>query len=211
MDDNVYRTTRKYNLHLVDDSHCDENGMPFVFRTDHVPRSLIPFSVAQSSGDFASGVHFFIDDYRFERVWNQPERYIPMLKKFDCVLTPDFSTYSDMPLPMQAWNVYRNRALGNIWTREGIEVIPSLSWGGVDSFDVCFSGLPKESVYAVSTVGCTKKKQSIDGFRIGMDEAIKRLNPSKLVVYGKSFNGYDFSGLDCVFIKHNTMGGLNGR
>lgn len=43
------------------------------------------------------GIHFFIDDYQFQRVWNQPDRYIAPLKRFQCVLTPDFSTYMDMP------------------------------------------------------------------------------------------------------------------
>lgn len=71
--------------------------------------------------------------------------------------------------------------------------------------------MPEGSVYAVSTIGCTKQKASIDGFKIGMDEAIRRLKPSKLIVYGKAFSGYDFSDIDCVFIHHNTMEGLHGR
>lgn len=83
--------------------------------------------------------------------------------------------------------------------------------GGVASFDFCFDGLPRGSVYAVSTIGCTKQRASIDGFKLGMDEALKRLDPSKLIVYGKSFNGYDFSNVDAVFIRHNTMEGLHGR
>jgi len=33
-----------------------------------------------------------------------------MLAKYDCVLTPDFSTYTDMPTPMKLWNIYRSRA-----------------------------------------------------------------------------------------------------
>ena len=44
------------------------------------------------------GVHFFIDDYQFERLWRFPDRYIPLLQEYDCVLTPDFSIYVDMPL-----------------------------------------------------------------------------------------------------------------
>lgn len=211
MDKNVYRTAEKYNLHLIDDSHCDNQGMPVIYGTQHVTEDLIPFSRAMTSRDFGCGVHFFIDDYRFERVWNQPERYIPIIQRFDCVLTPDFSTYSDMPLPMQRWNIYRNRALGNLWQRNGIEVIPSLSWGGEDSFDFCFDGLPVGSVLAVSTVGCTRGKKATNAFRAGMDEALRRLRPSRLIVYGKSFDCYDFSKTDCLFVRSNTMGGFDGR
>ena len=44
------------------------------------------------------GVHFFIDDYQFERLWNDPEKYIEKLKQYAVVATPDFSPYGDMPM-----------------------------------------------------------------------------------------------------------------
>ena len=43
------------------------------------------------------GVHFFIHDYQFERIWQRPVRYTEFLKKFSFCLTPTFSTYLDMP------------------------------------------------------------------------------------------------------------------
>ncbi|MGQ7551471.1 DUF4417 domain-containing protein, partial [Streptococcus suis] len=42
--------------------------------------------------------------YQFERIWQRPEFYIEKLTEFDCVLTPDFSLYQDMPIAMQIWN-----------------------------------------------------------------------------------------------------------
>lgn len=53
----------------------------------------------------------FIDDYQFERIWNTPERYVNVLKQYDCVLTPDFSLYMDMPRAMKVWNIYRSRSI----------------------------------------------------------------------------------------------------
>lgn len=211
MDYNVLRTPKLYNLDSVGPEHCDCDGMPIILRTEHVPSNLIPFTEAVRSKDYGSGVHFYIDDYRFERVWREPERYIRALERFDCVLTPDFSTYTDMPRPVQLWNVYRNRALGNLMMRHGIEVIPSLSWGGAESFDFCFGGLPKHSTVAVSTVGCSKRREAMDGFKLGMDEAIRRLEPDTVLVYGKSKKCYDFRGINAVFFDSNTMGGMNGR
>lgn len=41
-------------------------------------------------------VHFFIDDYQFERVWNDPEKYLDKLSKYAVVASPDFSPYGDM-------------------------------------------------------------------------------------------------------------------
>ncbi len=70
-----------------------------------VPARLIPFNVAMRLNRVPAncGVHFYLDDYQFERVWNAPERYVEKLRKFSCVLTPDFSLYLDMPRAMKIW------------------------------------------------------------------------------------------------------------
>lgn len=43
-------------------------------------------------------VHFFMDDYKFEAMWKDPEPRIERLKEYKAVLTPDFSMYTEMPL-----------------------------------------------------------------------------------------------------------------
>ena len=55
------------------------------------------------------GVHFFEDDYKFERVWTGPDRYGEMLSKFAFIIGPDFSVYSDFPFPVRLYNYYRNK------------------------------------------------------------------------------------------------------
>ena len=59
----------------------------------------------QQKTDF--GVHFFLDDYQFNRLWNRPDKYIPLLSKFKYVLSPDFSMYTDYPKAMQMWKHYQ--------------------------------------------------------------------------------------------------------
>ena len=62
----------------------------------------IPFNYARTAKDRAGkGVHFYVDDYQFARVWNSPDAYIPMLQQFAAVTSPDFSQYTDMPVAMQ--------------------------------------------------------------------------------------------------------------
>ena len=56
------------------------------------------------------GVHFFEDDYKFERIWTSPDRYGSMLTKFSYILGPDFSQYIDFPLALQIYNHYRKIA-----------------------------------------------------------------------------------------------------
>ena len=48
----------------------------------------------------SAGVHFFLDDYQFERFWRQPQRYLAALAKCPLVIGPDFSLYTDFPAPL---------------------------------------------------------------------------------------------------------------
>ena len=106
-------TIKKYNLDLYDPYETDGPfEMPVIKKTLHIPNELIGFNEAISSKHNQSGIHMFIDDYQFERIWNTPERYVNVLKQYDCVLTPDFSLYMDMPRAMKVWNIYRSRLIG---------------------------------------------------------------------------------------------------
>lgn len=105
-------TIKKYNLDLYDPYETDGPfEMPVIKKTLHMPNELIGFNEAISSKHYQSGIHMFIDDYQFERIWNTPERYVNVLKQYDCVLTPDFSLYMDMPRAMKVWNIYRSRLI----------------------------------------------------------------------------------------------------
>ena len=41
---------------------------------------------------------FYIDDYQFERLWNEPLKSWAVLKNFRGIIGPDFSMYRDFPL-----------------------------------------------------------------------------------------------------------------
>ena len=44
-------------------------------------------------------VHFFLDDYRFESIYKNPDDKIERLKKFNAVMSPDFSMFTGYVLP----------------------------------------------------------------------------------------------------------------
>ena len=46
------------------------------------------------------GIHFFLKDYQFSRLWTSPDMYTEMLRRFRFVCTPDFSMYTDFPLAL---------------------------------------------------------------------------------------------------------------
>ena len=165
-------------------------GIPDLLHTplSQIPAWLVPYRqrirINEPLDDGA--VHFFLDDYRFETVWNRPVKALEALAPYQTVLTPDFSLYRDWPLMLQLWNTYRNRWCGRFWQEQGFSVIPTISWSTAVSYDFCFLGVPRRSVVAVSTVGVQLKapleyQLFVDGFQ----EMVQRLEPMVVLAYGR--------------------------
>ncbi len=131
------------------------------------------------------GVHFFVDDYRFEGIYNHPESSLKKLQQYAFVLTPDYSLYADMPLWRQLENVAKNRWLGAYWQSKGMHVIPSISWSTPKCFQFCFDGVAKESVVSVSMIGCKRSKEN---FLKGYTAMLNKLNPKQIIVFGTPFD-----------------------
>lgn len=130
-------------------------------------------------------IHFFLDDYQFTRLWNSPDRYLEVLKRFKAVFTPDFSMYSDFPKAIQIYNHYRKHWLGAYWQENDITVIPTISWSDENGFEWCFDGEPVGGAVAVSSVGTQNSAETKAMFLKGYNEMIKRLQPSLIYFYGK--------------------------
>jgi hypothetical protein len=192
------RTENTYNLGEYDEERAAGfYQMPELHRCDYVPTDLIGFNYVLSATEETKhqkglGVHFYIDDYQFERLWGQPRKYIEILSPFSCVLTPDFSLYMNMPMAMKIWNIYRSRLIGQLMQDAGLNVIPTLSWAEKETFDFCFDGIEPGGTVSVSTVGVLRDKTAVKIWKDGMDEAIKRLRPSRVVVYGAGDIDFNF-------------------
>lgn len=148
-------------------------------------QELKPFNIFKSSNDKACWVHFFIDDYQFERVWQRPTQYINLFKQSQGIISTDFSMYRDMPKAMQIYNCYRNRALARFYQKQGIKVIPAIGWSDYESFDWCFDGIPQGSAVAVSSNGCLQNSISKQTFIKGFNKMMEILNPCQIIMIGK--------------------------
>ncbi len=191
------RTNRAYHLEIIDRENLTDDfwQMPIIWNDEFIPTDLIGFNYAKTSGNKDCGIHFFVDDYQFERVWNYPEKYIDVLSQYECILSPDFSLYLDMPTPIKIWNTYRSRQIGAFYQSVGLKVIPTISWAEQESFEYSFRGIPSESIVAVSTIGVKRDDHSLDVWRDGMDEMIKRIEPQSILIYGGSID-YDYKGIE---------------
>lgn len=174
-----------FHAFLVKNANYDGvDEIPIIKKENVVPKKLISFLDALKTKNNKGFVHFYIDDFQFERIWNQTNKYLDLLKKFDGVILPDFSVYRDMPLVMQKWNIYRSRAIGNYLQSKGIKVIPNIRYGDDRTYDIACAGISKKSIIAIGTNGCIKdkidRKFTDDGFEI----VIKKLTPKTVIIYG---------------------------
>lgn len=186
---------------LVTDADYDGYiELPKIKTSGKLPNEVVTFSKAMSKSctDFNCWVMFYEHDRNFERLWNNPKKYINKLKKFNGIISPDFSLYRNMPLVMQEWNTYRGRALAVWLQNNGVEVIPNVRFNDERTYEFCFDGIEKEKTVAVGTHGCIKYRDDKEYFKKGLAELVKRLSPKTIIVYGAAPK--------CIFEKYEQMG-----
>lgn len=135
------------------------------------------------------GVHFFVDDYQFERVWNNPDAYIDKLRQYACVMAPDFSPYGDMPLATQIFNHYRKHWVAAYWQANGITVIPTIRCSTDErSLDWYLDGEPEGGVVAYSSMWVREdRKEVYECAEKEFQSMVEKLRPNKVLVYGSIF------------------------
>ena len=130
------------------------------------------------------GVHFFIDDYQFMRIWNNPDKYVDKLSQYGAVIAPDFSPYGDMPLATQIFNHYRKHWVAKYLQERGVNIIPCIRASTDErSLEFYLDGEPKGGIVAISSMW-TKSKELKDYFMREYSLMYDTLNPSKVLVYG---------------------------
>lgn len=198
------RTGNAYNLSEYDEYNTEGfYQMPVLEPCNYIPDDIIGFNYALTSKNKDCGIHFYIDDYQFERIWSQPQLYLEKLSEYQCIFTPDFSLYTDMPIAMKIWNTYRSRLIGQIAQRMGMLVIPTVSWCEEATFDFCFDGLPVGTTLSISTIGVKQDDYNFNLWKAGVDEMIKRLNPKTLLIYGGKVD-YDYGDVKTIYFDNKV-------
>lgn len=173
---NSFEGSGKWNIPLVRKQQVDARVISLIACSD--TRSK------ENDINRKNGVHFFVDDYRFEGIYRQPERSLARYSQYAFLLTPDFSLYADMDLWRQIESVAKNRWVGAYWQSKGLTVVPTISWSGARSYEFCFDGVEQNAIVAVSTLGCRRSKLS---FLRGYEAMLNKLNPQTIICFGKPF------------------------
>lgn len=129
-------------------------------------------------------IHFFTYDWKFEKVYENADEELEKLSQYYCLLSPDFSLFTNMPLAKQIESVFKNRWCGAYWQSKGLKVIPTVSWSDERSFHFCFDGIEEGAIVAV----CTYYRENCEEeFMLGYNEMIKRIKPSMVLCYDEPF------------------------
>lgn len=130
-------------------------------------------------------VHFFLDDYQFERLWKSPERYCEKLKQYRVVLSPDFSPFADMPMATQIFNHYRKHWVAKYLQENGVNIVPTIRASKDErSFEWYLDGEPSNSVVCISNMW-SDDSEGLEYFMEEFEGMVEKLSPSKIFVYGR--------------------------
>ena len=173
---NEFLTSGRWQLPIIEKQNIDLDNA-----------KLIAYSDTRTNDNAINrekGVHFFIDDYRFEGIYRNPEKSLGRLSQYKFLLTPDYSTYADMNYWRQLESVAHSRWVGAYWQDQGQVVIPTISWSAKESFDFCFESVERGSIVAIGMIGC---KHSKEEFMLGYNEMLNRIEPEAVICFGKPF------------------------
>lgn len=182
--------------------------LPVIKPINQKPNRLITFSKALKTDDYDQWICFYEDDFAFERIWRNPKKYLPILRRFKGVISPDFSLYRDMPLVMQEWNIYRNRAIAFWLQQNEILMIPNIRWGDNRTYKASCIGYENFDIIAVGSIGCVKLLEDRKYFIEGLDYIVNRIKPKTIVVYGSTpyhiFDKYEKEGIEILRFDSST-------
>lgn len=220
-----------WNAHMAEDAIFCDYDIPFCPTTAAaVPSSIITWDAAKAvyrkhRTQYEKAFHheafvcFYMDDFKFDGprgIWHDWKHALNVLKHFSGVITPDFSTYQDFPEAIKIYATYRMRLYGYWLGRQGIAVINNVRWGTPESYRYCFTGIPKNSIVAIGTVGGSPRRLADrQRFVNGLYEMVKTLQPTTIVVYGSAeyecFNQLKESGIEIVSFQSKTAKAFEGR
>lgn len=177
---------------VLGEHRIDKFNMPVMFKTTEEMLDLdnatgLNLKNLSCKYDNSKKIIFsFHYDSELIKYWNDPFKYIPAIKTAMAVGTPDYSVLDNMNPNEIQHNVYMNRWLGCLWQDHDSIAMPTISWAGPQTYEICFSGVEQNNVVMISTLGTA---EHLTEFYQGFDAMKKTLQPSLIIVYGKMLDG----------------------
>lgn len=173
---NSYPTYGKWGIPIIKRQSIDLNNISLIACSDT--------RCHDNKENCNCGVHFFVDDYRFKGIVNNPNRTLQKFSQYKFLLTTDDSLFADMNLWQQINSIGQSRWLGAFWQEHNLTVIATISWSTPRSFEFCFDGIEQGSIVAIGMIGCKREHRQ---FMQGYDAMLERINPEAIICFGSPF------------------------
>jgi len=132
------------------------------------------------SGEPGQGVHLFVDDWRLESLARGTHGRLGQGRAW--ATEPDFSVLAGMPRQVQEWQVYRARFCGDRLRALGLEVLPVITWTGLDPIGWTAWGVRPGSAIAVRAPGRADDER--DAWVRGYRQVVEQIQPATVLVFG---------------------------
>ena len=175
------------NMHLMEGMAFTSTGYPQLFPYNgYTGFELVSYSDRKNHTGENQALHTFIDDHRFrDAMWCNLEYTTYSISHYDFFFTPDFSLWRNLPTDFyNKQNIFRTRFVGLYWQLQGFQVIPTASWGGLNSFSFCLEGLPSHSIISVCGLSNRKDAQAYNVWCYGLRRLEEEKSPTLILVYG---------------------------
>lgn len=181
-----------YLAYLIKGARLTEpDGFPIIedwMVTDIIPEELFQWDRRRDiTNPSNSGISFYCQDVGFTGVLSNPKNYVDILKKYQVVIGPDASPYTDMPLVVQKSQIFLNLSITYYWATEGIPIIPNIRVGDMRTMN-SLDAYPKHTLIAIGTNGFIKSKENRTFFAEQVKIIVQKLEPTGILVYGKDCN-----------------------
>ncbi len=173
--------------------------MPLIGNFDdiaHIDYIALYSNVAEYNKTDDTCVAFYQYDHVFDGlhglynsiIYRNERKLSEFRERFDGVkyiIAPDYSIFGDFPNALQISNVYKSR-LCACWLEANTKakIIPNVRWGLDFSYEYCFDGIMKGSNIAIGLLGQIQNKENKRMFLEGFKEAIDKIEPKSILVYG---------------------------
>ncbi len=154
-----------------------------------LPDRMVSFSRRKETQRTDVAIHFYIHDCKFSGLMSFARKYIDELRKYQCVIGPDFSVQPQMPLKEKEYIIYMNKKITAWMQRNGITVISNVIWCENMDYEYCFDGLPRHSIIAINSTGIGRDQRSKKGWIEGYKKTVEILKPTHIIRYGAKQDG----------------------
>ena len=167
------------------DFFIDDYKFAIMEKMIYIPKNVNNSTI--KSNILLDEVYRLYEGYMLNKVYKQLDRLIKDLKRFEGIITPDFSLFPEMPKSQRIWNCYQSRVIAYYMQQLGLNIIPSVAWALEEDLSWCFDGLPINSSIAISTNGCKTGPYSKRIFLLGVEELQRIIKPKHLIICGSIF------------------------